>query len=254
MLLHIGGFQLDTDSPHTTPWHRLAPHTRILCAVLLVLAIALTPNGRWSTWGIYALGIAGLVWLSRVRLPVLLKRLVVESAFVGVVLLGTLFRGGGEVLWQWGWLQITREGLVILGSVVCKALLSLVVMNLLTMTTPIPLLLQGMARLRVPPLLVSIMAAMSRYMGVLVAEFDSMKRAALSRNLMNHPRHTRLIVGNMIGSLFIRSVDRGDRIHQSMLSRGYTGLPPVADFPRGSRRDAIALTATLLLALLGQTV
>ncbi len=81
-----------------------------------------------------------------------------------------------------------------------------------------------------------------------------MRRAALSRNLMNNNRWQRLVVGNTIGALFIRTYDRGERIYHAMLSRGYQGVPPQEKVPPGGRRDILALTLTLILALLGQSV
>lgn len=254
MLLHIGAVQLDIDSQRTSPWHHLAPRTRLLCALLFVFATALSPHGRWWTWAIYGLGLLLLVSLSRVTLPVLLRRVAVESTFIGVVLLGTLFREGGTVLWQWGWFQITSVGLLILGSVACKALLCLLMVNLLVLTTSIPDLLQALVALKTPPLLVAIFASMYRYINVLVEEFNTMRRAAASRNLMSNPYRQRLVIGNMIGSLFIRTYDRGERIHQAMLARGYTGLPPAATKVQVERRDIWGLTMIVLLLLLGQAV
>lgn len=254
MLLHIGAFQLDVDSQQTTFWHRLAPRTRLLCTLLAVFAIALTPNGHWLTWGIYAVAVLGVALLSQVTWVVLLKRVALELAFLVMVLLGTLFRQGGEVVWQWGALQITTAGLTVLGSVLLKALLSLLILNVLTLTTPIPALLHALVALRTPPVLVAILASMYRYIGVLIDEFSAMRRAATSRNLMISRRWQRLVVGNMIGSLFIRTYERGDRIHQAMLARGYQGLPPISEVPAGSRQDLAALTLTAVVVLLGQAV
>lgn len=254
MLLHVGAFKLDVNSKQTTPWHSLAPRTRLLCTLLSVFAIALTPNGHWRTWAIYGLGVLAVILLSRVTLPALLKRVAVEFAFVGVVLLGTLFRSGGEVFWSWGPLQITTVGLTVLGSVTLKALLSLLMVNVLVMTTSIPALLQALVALRTPPLLVAIMASMYRYISVLMGEFNAMRRAAASRNLMGSNRWQRLVIGNMIGSLFIRTYERGERIYQAMLSRGYQGIPPVEKVPPGGRRDVVALTLTVIVALLGQVI
>lgn len=254
MLLHVGAFNLDVDSKHATPWHTLAPRTRILCALLMVFAIVLTPNGHWWTWAIYGLALLTLVVFSRLTLSVLLKRLAVEFTFIGVVLLGTLFRGGGTVLWAWGPLQVTTVGLTILGSVTLKALLSLLMLNLLTLTTSVPALLHALLELRTPPLLVATLASMYRYIGVLIGEFTAMRRAAESRNLMGSRRWQRLVVGNMIGSLFIRTYERGDRVYQAMLSRGYQGVPPREKIPQGDRRDIIALTLTVILALVGQLI
>ena len=58
----------------------------------------------------------------------------------------------------------------------------------------------------------------------------------------------------MIGALFIRTYERGDRIYQAMLSRGYQGIPPVEKVPPGGRRDVVALTLTVIVALLGQVI
>jgi cobalt/nickel transport system permease protein len=254
MLLHVGAFHLDIDSKRATPWHTLAPHTRLLCALLIVFAIVLTANGHWWTWAIYGLALLGLVLLSRVTLLVLLKRVAVESVFISVVLLGTLFREGGKVLWAWGPLKITTVGLTILGSVTSKALLSLLILNVLTLTTSIPALLNALLILRTPPLLVAILASMYRYINVLIGEFNAMQRAAASRNLMGSNRWQRLVVGNMMGALFIRTYERGERVYQAMLARGYQGIPPVEKVPKGGRWDVVALTLTVIVALLGQAV
>jgi cobalt/nickel transport system permease protein len=254
LLLHIGAFRLDIDSKRQTFWHELAPQTRILCVLLLLFAIVLTPNGQWQTWGIYGTGILLALLVSQVTFTVLLKRLAVEMSFVSVVLIGTLFRGGGEVVWQWGWLQISTNGLTVLGSVFLKSSLSLLLLNLLTLTTSVPALLNGLIILKVPQLLVAVLASMYRYLGVLIDEFTAMRRAALSRNLMAKKRWQRLIIGNTIGSLFIRTYERGDRIHQAMLSRGYRGLPPAANLPQGRRRDVVALSLVGLFAIFGQAI
>jgi cobalt/nickel transport system permease protein len=254
MLLHIGAFHLDIDSQGTSIWHRLTPRTRLVAALLFVFATALTPNGHWWTWFIYGSGLAVLIALTQITLSVLLKRVAIESSFLIVVLIGALFRQEGSVLWHWGWLRITDVGLSVLGSVTLKAVLCLIMLNLLVLTTAIPALLHALAALRMPPLLVAIFAAMYRYIYVLLEEFSTMRRAAASRNLMGSSKHQRLVVGNMIGALFVRTYERGDRIHQAMLSRGYTGLPPVMEIPREKQIDKAFLALVLSLTLLGQFI
>ena len=254
MLLHINAFHLDIDSKQYSFWHLLAPKTRVLCTLLLVFAIALTPNGQWWTWAIYGLGLLCLALLTKVTLPVLFKRIAVEFAFVIVILFGTLFRSGGEIVWSWGIIKITSEGLIVLGSVTTKALLSLLMLNLLTLTTSVPTLLNGLIALKMPPLLVAILASMYRYISVLIGEFNAMRRAAASRNLIGHSGWQRQVIGNMIGTLFIRTYERGDRVYQAMLARGYQGVPPVLELPTGGKRDIFALTLTVILALLGQAI
>jgi len=254
MLLHIGAFHLDIDSQGATLWHKLAPHTRVLCVLLMVFAIALTPNGRWWTWLVYSVGVLLLILFSRVTLAVLFQRVAVEFVFIGVVILGTLFQNQGDVLWSWGYLRITSEGLTALGSVALKAFLSLMMVNILVLTTSVSHLLQALITLKTPWLLVAIMASMIRYLSVLVDEFTSMRRAALSRNLMSSPGWQRLVVGNMIGSLFIRTYERGDRIYHAMLSRGYTGTPTVLKVPKMTKVDKFIVILTVIFLVFGQSL
>ncbi|MGA9378905.1 MAG: energy-coupling factor transporter transmembrane component T, partial [Phormidium sp.] len=105
-----------------------------------------------------------------------------------------------------------------------------------------------------PQLLVAILAYMYLYISVLMGEFNGMRRAAVSRNLTGNSGWQRQVIGNMIGALFIRTYERGDRVYQAMLARGYQGVPPVIELPSGGKRDILALTITLILALLGQAI
>jgi cobalt/nickel transport system permease protein len=245
---------LSNDSKQKTFWQKISPRTRLVCVLLMVLAIALTPNGNWWTWSIYGIGIAIAVLISKVNLSILFKRLALESAFLGVLLVGNLFHNTGEILWQWGWFKISTQGLIIVGSVGCKTILSLILLNVLTLTTSIPSLLQALVSLKTPPLLVAILASMYRYIEILIEESNSMRRAAMSRNLLNNKRWQRLIIGNAIGGLFIRTYERGERVYLAMLSRGYRGLPPTPKVIKTKKHDRIALLLTVLVALFGQAV
>jgi cobalt/nickel transport system permease protein len=236
MLLHIGAVHLATDAQKSTVWSRLTPRSRLLTTLLFIFATALTPQGRWWTWGVYGTAIALLMLMSQVHLPRLLKRVAVEFIFIGVVIVGTLFRDGGDVMWQWGFLRITTEGLIILGSVASKALLSLLMVNILILTTPVSELLQALRELKMPPLLIAVFSSMYRYITV----------------LMSNPSRQRTIIGNMIGSLFIRTFERGERVHQAMLARGYDGLPVATRSLQASRLDRVVLTLTLVVLLIGQ--
>ncbi|PZU94378.1 MAG: cobalt ECF transporter T component CbiQ [Pseudanabaena sp.] len=266
MLLHIQVLNSsDRHPPHQgdrpSIWYQLAVHTRVICIFSLVFAIALTPNGKWWAWAVYGIAALVVLILSKVNLKTLSQRLVIEFAFASVMLLGTLFRGGGEILWQWRWLQISEQGLIVLGSVTIKAFLSLLLLNILTLSTSIPLLLQALIILKMPPLLVSILASMYRYIGVLSNEFNAMRRAATARNfapqnIYNRHRHDRQwqrqVLGNMLGMLFIRTYDRGDRIYQAMLARGYQGITVLDETPiQMNKRDILAIACTMIITLSG---
>ncbi|MGK7884012.1 MAG: energy-coupling factor transporter transmembrane protein EcfT, partial [Crocosphaera sp.] len=124
----------------------------------------------------------------------------------------------------------------------------------LIMTTEIPDLFKALLALKMPPLLVAIMASMYRYIGVINREFTTMKRAAISRNLMSNGKMIRHVMGNAIGSLFIRSYERGELIYNAMLSRGYQGVPVSSEKLTYKHQDIFALTITVLIVFIGQII
>ena len=78
-----------------------------------------------------------------------------------------------------------------------------------------------------PTTLVQIMAFMIRYLSVVTEELRRMHVARVSRGFeARNPRHWP-VLAKSFGALFIRSYERGERVHLAMLSRGYTGKMPL---------------------------
>lgn len=256
MLLHLPTFRSPRSSHLPTSWQKLTPQTRVLCMLMGIFANVFTPHGQWTTSLIYGVAVLALIYVSRLSWSVLIPRVVVEFTFVALILLGTLFRSEGETLWSWGFLRITSEGVIVLGSVTLKVLISLLWANLLILTTEVPQLLQALLALRCPPILVAIMASMARNLNLLIGEFTAMRRAAQSRNLLLTAKSARRVIGNMMGSLFIRTLNRGDRIYQAMLARGYRETDALffAPLPPYRRQDAIAIITLGFIVVLGQAI
>jgi cobalt/nickel transport system permease protein len=56
-------------------------------------------------------------------------------------------------------------------------------------------------------------------------------------------------IASSAGTLFVRSYERGERVYDAMLSRGYTGAMPAIDSRSTSAQDwAVALILPLLAA------
>jgi cobalt/nickel transport system permease protein len=108
-------------------------------------------------------------------------------------------------------------------------------------------LLSALARLRVPAIFVTLMALMLRYLGLLEGEAMRMMRARDLRGSSPTVRERARVAGCMVGSLFLRSFERSERLSVAMKSRGFTGLLPSPPPRPLSRRSAFGL-AILLLA------
>ena len=126
-------------------------------------------------------------------------------------------------------LTATVEGIEFFTSVLIKSWASVTAAVLLTSTTPANGLLSALRALKMPAILVSVVMLMYRYLFVLVDETQRMLRARSARSAAVGPGSGGSVVwraksaGGMAGSLFIRTLDRSERIYMAMLARGYDG-------------------------------
>jgi cobalt/nickel transport system permease protein len=78
--------------------------------------------------------------------------------------------------------------------------------------------------------MVAIISFMYRYLGVLGDEAGRMNRAKASRSAVGRDGRTgggmrwrATVTGSMVGSLFLRSYERSERIYSAMQARGFDG-------------------------------
>lgn len=207
--------------------HRLDPRTKLVSSLAFILAVLLTPAGEWRIFAFYFVTLLGLLVLSKLPPFYVLKRSLVVVPFVLLVAVFIPFFREGEVagsynVWLWQ-VSVTYNGLSVLANVVAKAWLCILCLILLSSTTKLAELLKGLRQLGVPQVMVLILSFMYRYLFVLVDEAMRMQQAYHSRDIGGSlPRRLKAF-GNMIGVLFIRSYERGERIYVAMLSRGFDG-------------------------------
>jgi len=133
--------------------------------------------------------------------------------------------GGGYNLGLGG-LSVSRSGLWVLWNVVIKSCLGVFSVILLSSTTTFPQLIKGMEKLGSPKIFTMLASFMYRYSFILIDEVYRMKRAKDSRSFGGRWLRQTEVIGHMIGTLFLRSYHRGERVYLAMLSRGYQGTMP----------------------------
>ena len=202
-----------------SPLHRMAAHHKVLLAVGFVLLVVATPAGTFWPYAVHAALLLGAVALSRVPPAHLARRMVVEVPFV-VFALWLPFVATGPRVAVAG-LSLSEAGLVSAGGLLAKGTLGVLTALLLAATTDVRDLLEGLRRLRMPAALVEIMGFMVRYLDVVGGELRRMRVALLSRGFdPRSPRHWP-VLARALGALFVRSYERGERVHLAMVSRGY---------------------------------
>ena len=151
-------------------------------------------------------------------------------------------------------LTVSGEGLREFGTILVKSWISVQAALLLTFTTPFHDLVEGLRQLRLPRIMVAIISFMYRYLAVLLGEASRMSRARAARSAGRDEarggslRWRATVTGQMVGSLFLRSYERSERVYAAMQARGFDGELRSLAGPALSRA-AVGWLAVALAAL-----
>lgn len=232
--------------PGTSPVHRLPPQVKIVAALLAVLAVVATPREQFWAFGAH-LAVLLAVWLVA-GIPVrwFAARAAIELPFVVLALL-LPFSGAAPRVSVLG-VSLSVAGLYAGWGILAKGTLGVLVSLTLAGTTPLRDLVLGLQRLRAPAIVTTIATLMLRYLEVIAAEAGRMRVARISRG--HDPRLLTQVgaTARGLGSLFIRSYERGERVHLAMLSRGWTGALPATGVPAGQAQWGAALVPAAFMA------
>ena len=196
------------------PLQRLDARLKLVFTLAFLLVIFLTPAGAWRRLVAEGLVLSFLIGLSGVPAGDLLKR------WVGfLVLFGFL-----TALTAPSRPEAASLGVIVVAlSSLAKDSLAFLATLLLVQVTPFRLLLNAFRSLGMPLALVSTLHFMYRYLFVFVEELDRMTLARRSRTFKRSGLPDWGPLTRLIGVLFLRSIERGERVHQAMLARGWDG-------------------------------
>jgi cobalt/nickel transport system permease protein len=243
--------------------HRQDPRVKLVVSLAMIVAITALPPGAWISYLFCLTSVVLIAGLSRVRPILIIKRSLVAIPFA-LVAFTLIFTIEGTPLTSvrlgsWS-VTATSEGTIAFVSILIKAWLSVLVATLLVTTTTFPGVMAAMRSLRVPKLIVSVVSFMYRYIFVIADEALRLHRAREARSA--NPRGESVgsigwrakVLGGMIGSLFLRSYERSERIYSAMLSRGFDGeIRTLREHKLGARDllivGAFAAYLSILVAL-----
>jgi cobalt/nickel transport system permease protein len=211
--------------PGDTFVHRLPPQCKLVAVAGFAVAVVATRREAFWAFGLYALVLVAVAAVAGVPARRVLRRMAIEVPFV-IFAVALPIIGLGERTAVLG-VSLSVEGLWAAWNILAKATLGVVASILLASTTEPRMILLGAQRLRLPPLLVQIAMFMLRYMDVILDEMRRMRIARESRGFVARDLRHVPVLAKSAGALFIRSYERGERVHLAMLSRGYTGSMPI---------------------------
>ena len=214
--------------PGASPVHRLPAEVKIVAAFLGMVCVVATPREAFPVFGGYLALLAAIWAVARIPPGWIARRSVIEAPFVVLALLLPIT--GGTPYVEWFGLSLSEPGLLGAWNILVKGTLGVLTSLTLAATTSLRDLLLGLQQLHVPGPVVTIVTLMLRYVDVIAAEAGRMRLARISRG--HDPRFLWQAgaTARGVGALFVRSYERGERVHLAMLSRGWTGdMPRLTD-------------------------
>lgn len=218
--------------PVDSALHRLDPRTKLAGTLLYIVALFFCNN--WQSYALATIFLAVSISLSRVPLSYMLRGL---KGIIFILLISVsfnLFLTDGKVLWQWKFIKITAEGLVLAGFMALRLVYLVVGSTIMTLTTTPNALTQGMERglgflkvFRVPVHEIAMMMSIAlRFIPILMEETDKIMKAQMARGADfesgNMIRKAHAMVPLLV-PLFVSAFRRATDLAMAMEARCYHG-------------------------------
>ncbi|MBM82123.1 MAG: cobalt ECF transporter T component CbiQ [Planctomycetaceae bacterium] len=196
----------------STVCHRLPAMVKLWLAISIIAVGVSLPTEFWPLQGLLACVVFCGLTLARVPMSYLLRRLALFLPMLFVLSISLPASQG----FQGGW--------DIMAKIIIRSIVAFTTMLWLINVMPFDELLVSLRRLRVPDILLATLSFMYRYIYVLWDELEKLTTARRARSFANDRRWTSWRTSaQMIGMLLIRALQRAERVHGAMLSRGWNG-------------------------------
>ncbi|MFW0797421.1 cobalt ECF transporter T component CbiQ [Gordonia sp. CPCC 205515] len=231
--------------------HRAPAEVKLVCLVVFVFAVVATPREMFWPYALYAVILLGVWRLGDLPLRWILPRMLIEAPFVVLAVLLPFAEGGARV--EVAGLSLSVSGLYAAWGIIIKGTLGVAASLTFAATTPARELPLALTRLGVPATVTPIIVMMLRYTDLLSAEIRRMHIARLARGDSPRMMHQAGAIAKGVGALFLRSYERGERVHLAMASRGFTGaipeMPGVATAARATTAQWVTVATPAMLAV-----
>ncbi|MDR3050148.1 MAG: cobalt ECF transporter T component CbiQ [Oscillospiraceae bacterium] len=233
----------------SSPLHRAHPAAKLLCALALLGAVLSFDRYAVGPLVPYLVFPCVAVALADIPPGLLFRRAAPALPFCLLAGLSALALDRGAAFTLLG-LAISR-GAVSCAALLLRAGLCVATVLVLVAVTPLTDLTAQLRRFHLPGLLTALLELTYRYLGLLTAEARALSAAYALR--AGQPRFRGVALshmGSLVGSLFVRSADRAERVYAAMRCRGYdAAMPPPPARSMTARDWALLLGVAMPCAL-----
>jgi len=212
--------------------HDLDPRVKISITFIYIISLFLI--NKFYAYFLVFLFLAIVIGLSKVPFKMIIRGLKPILIIIAITFLINLFMTPGEILYQIGFLDITREGLRQAGFMALRLILLIIGTSMLTLTTSPILLTDGIESLLNPykkiglPAheLAMMMTIALRFIPTLMEETEKIMKAQKARGADfesgNIVRRAKSLVPLLV-PLFVSAFRRADELAMAMEARCYRG-------------------------------
>lgn len=241
--------------------HSLDPRCKLIGLMVMMVLIFVAHSVVEYAFVTVLTGV--IIALSRVPVAYILKGMKPVWLIVAFTAVINVFMGGGEeVIFAWGFLEVTREAVYMALGMMLRVILLVTVSTLLTLTTSpmvltsgIESLLKPLERVKFPSHEVAMMMSIAlRFIPTLTEEAEKIMKAQAARG---NDIESGGFIGKIKGMiplfvpLFVSAFRRADELAMAMECRCYTGGGSRTAFKRleYKRGDAVAFVFMLVAVL-----
>ncbi|MDD3766014.1 MAG: energy-coupling factor transporter transmembrane component T [Eubacteriales bacterium] len=212
--------------------HKLDAMMKLIFSILFLAVVFMVNN--FLGYGVIAVFTALVIYISKVPFRFVLKGIKPLWIFILFTAALNLFMKDGQVLWQWGALRLTREGIIFSVFMIFRIVFLIMGTSMLTYTTSPIELTDGIERLLTPfgkmgmPTheLAMMMSIALRFVPTLLEETDKIMKAQAARGADftsgSLIKRAKALLPLLV-PLFISAFRRADELAIAMESRCYRG-------------------------------
>lgn len=236
--------------------HRRDTRIKLVSLLLIIICAVILENIIF--FGVLFIILISLVLLSRIPLKLYIVRASFIPLFTVLIALPLPFIVPGNILtiiptFGFNYLTVSFEGLYRTIVFVSRVWISVGAAVLLVSTSKFSDIAMALRKMGAPEILTTLLLITYRYIFLFADEALSMVQARNMRNFGKEGFIKRIkVVGQMIGTLFLRAFERGEQVYYAMLSRGYVGKLEIHTKLKIGKTDVVflCLIFTIILSLI----
>ena len=180
------------------------------------------------------------------------KRLLMLLPFGGAIIIFQPFIQPGNVIWSYSWIHVTDFGLNWAILLLVRMIVCLTAIILYSSTTPLQEMASSFRKLKMPRDLAMILSIMVRFLFLFVDELAAIRKSQKSRNFSIHGTNTPYKwrvkqVGYTVGMMFLKAYEQGERVHRSMVSRGFSDASEMFSEKKSPERSDYIYLITIIV-------